>query len=344
MITLEGDSLVFRFPEVRADANCAIGFQRTLRIPDDGREHPLPPGLGSFPLRHLDDYAERVPESWFKRGGVIMPMHQAEATWLLFGGRYRRSSVTYPCAVKVATGKINAVTGEAWAEQLNSDPQDYLVLPVQPWLDGYCVEEGVIRQFVAMPLGEGYSAEEQITEKAEHGGLQILVYPMKAERYEELRKQQEASRALISDFVISQDMEGTELAGISEDMGLAPGGRMKQQIFDDPYGLDAWDQRHFSRCFVTIANSAVWAAVTGERPPTAPPTAACYTEAGLPWFDYYGGDAKALEGAEALAKLKSVAQTAKEKESPLPGNESVKVKKIVSLGRRKSQVVREAEF
>jgi hypothetical protein len=31
-----------------------------------------------------------------------------------------------------------------------------VVLPEQPWLDGYCVEKGYIRQFVAMPLGEGY--------------------------------------------------------------------------------------------------------------------------------------------------------------------------------------------
>ena len=25
---------------------------------------------------------------------------------------------------------------------------------------------------------------------------------------------------------------------------------MKQDIYDDPHGLDAWDQRHSSRCFV----------------------------------------------------------------------------------------------
>ena len=53
MITLELDRLTFRFPEVHPDAACAIDFQRTLRIPDDGDDYPLPPGLGSFPLRHL---------------------------------------------------------------------------------------------------------------------------------------------------------------------------------------------------------------------------------------------------------------------------------------------------
>lgn len=31
----------------------------------------------------------------------------------------------------------------------------YLVAPDQPWLDGFCVQKGLIRQFVAMPLGQG---------------------------------------------------------------------------------------------------------------------------------------------------------------------------------------------
>jgi hypothetical protein len=64
---------------------------------------------------------------------------------------------------KVATGKINAVTGEGWTAGLNRNPQDYLIVPEQPWLDGYCVEKGVVRQFVAMPLGRGYTTEEQLT-------------------------------------------------------------------------------------------------------------------------------------------------------------------------------------
>ena len=84
MITLETDRLTFRFPEVHPDAACSIDFQRTLRIPDDGSDYPLPPGLGSFPLRHVDDYADRLPAAWQRRGGVLLPMHQAEAMWLSF--------------------------------------------------------------------------------------------------------------------------------------------------------------------------------------------------------------------------------------------------------------------
>ncbi len=44
MITLEHERLVFRFPKVHDEAECAISFQRTLRIPDDGKSYPLPPG------------------------------------------------------------------------------------------------------------------------------------------------------------------------------------------------------------------------------------------------------------------------------------------------------------
>jgi len=44
MITLENDTLVFRFPELHDDARCRVDFQRTLRLPDDGNDYPLPPG------------------------------------------------------------------------------------------------------------------------------------------------------------------------------------------------------------------------------------------------------------------------------------------------------------
>ena len=330
MITLDNDSLVFRFPDVHNDARCAIDFQRTLRIPDDGQDYPLPPGLGRFPLRHLDDYAQRLPGEWHSRGGVIAPMHQAEAMWIAF------DAPRYPFAVKIATGKICALTGDQWADHLNSDPQDYVVLPEQPWLDGYCVERGVIHQFVAMPLGDGYTAEEQLTGVGQHGGLQIVVYPMKLERYRQLAAHE-------SDSMYELDALPDVVCGLEAPMGLAPGGRMRQEIYDDPYGLDAWDQRHASRCFVTIANSMQWVAITGERPPTVPPPAKHYTDAGLPWFDWYGGDAAAVAGEEKLKALASVAQLGKTKgEGPLPENEGFEVTDVVGL--RSSGVTRVREF
>ncbi|MCY3802401.1 MAG: hypothetical protein OXG46_12590 [Chloroflexi bacterium] len=326
MITLEYDSLVFRFPQVHKNAQCSIGFQRTLRIPDDDRDYPLPPSLGCFPLRHLDDYVRRVPEGWRRRGGVLMPMYQAEALWIDF------ACGEYPFAVKVAAGKSCAITGDSWLNHLNTDPQDYVVLPDQPWLDGFCVAKGVIRQFVAMPLGEGYSVEEQLTGAAEHGGLQIIAYPMKAERYHEM----------VAEYADDVKYSGMLYAEAEPAMGLAPGGRMRQEIYEDSYGLDAWDQRHASRCFITITNSTQWQAVTGQRPPSPPPTAREYAKAGLPWFDYYGGDLEALAETEKLREIASVAQIgAKKGGTPLPEKESVEVRDVIRLRRNGDTQVRE---
>jgi hypothetical protein len=326
VIELHGDSLRFSFPEVHAHAQLRVTFQRTLRIPDDDQTYPLPPGLGAFPLRHVDDCAERLPESWNRHGGVMLPMYQSEALWIHF-----ESPHDYPFAVKIAAGKVNAVSGHPWTRELQRSPQDYVVIPDQPWLDGFCVAKGVIRQFVAMPLGQGYSVEEQLTGAAEHGGLQILAVPLKAECYVAATRLSEESRVLCC---LSPDFS----------MGLAPGGRMRQEIYPDEHAADDWDPRHASRCFVHLANSLVWRTITGERPPTLPPTARDYSEAGLPWFEYYA-DAGALEGAESLARVESVAAFGNKKgESPLPENESTTPKKVRALGRIRPRRVRAASL
>ncbi len=316
MIELNDNELVFSFPEVHPAARLRVGFQRTLRIPDDDKTYPLPPGLGRFPLRHVDDHAARVPKAWLKHGGVMLPMYQSEALWVCFDG-------DYPMAVKIATGKINAVSGQTWKDKLNRNPQDYVVASEQPWLDGYCVEKGVIRQFVAMPLGSGVTAEEQVTGKAAHGGLQIIAYPMKKEAYERY----------FPPLSVCERAPVMFQAGYHWcSMGLAPGGRMKQEIYEDEYELADWDLAHSSRCFVHICNSMVWRDFTGEMPPTAPPTARQYTAAGLPWFDYYDDKLNALKGSSKLSKLKSVAEFSKKKGPLLPENESTKPGHVIKLG------------
>ena len=313
MIELTHDSLHFSFPDLHPDAHCSLSFQRTLRIPDDDKTWPLPPGLGRFPIVHVDDFAASLPADWYEHGGVAFPMYQSEAMWISF------SRSGYPFAVKIAAGKIDAVTGNTWSADLSKDPQNYLVLPTQPWLDGFSVKKGVIRQFVAMPLGSGYSAEEQITGHADHGGLQIQLYPMRPEIYKEtIERRLRESTARLSTAVCAPCP-----AQAAPDMGLAPGGRMRQEIYEDEYGIDVWDRTHSSRCFVHICNSLVWQSITGKQPPYPPPTAKSYSAAGLPWFDYYRDDIAALSGSKILDALKSVFQFSQTKgETVLPENEA----------------------
>ena len=92
-------------------------------------------------------------------------------------------------AIKIYLGGVNAVSGEPMIEnaatqlrrqKLKADGksiQDYVVTPKQKWLDGIASTAGVVRQFVAMPMGSGYSVEAQITGQEFAGGLQFEITP-----------------------------------------------------------------------------------------------------------------------------------------------------------------------
>lgn len=362
MLDLEHDTLTFSFPDVHPEAKASITLQRTLRLPDDGKEYPLPPGLGNFPLRHVDDFKERVPAKWLAHGGVMTPLFQSEALWLQFNSRDVHRQGRYPFAMKIAAGKVSALTGEEWKDGLQ--PKDYAVIPNQPWLDGYVVEDGLVRQFIAAPLGSGFSAEEQITGKAEHGGLQIEVYPMKREVFERRfpKRPQVLRRGMGFSSYNSDDGSVYAVAGasmdfmelnyersVNVDMGLAAGGKMKQQVFEDPYDADDWDLTQRSRCFIHLANSLVWRAITKHEPPSAPRTAADYTRHDLPWFDYYTDDWKSLQGTGKLAGLKSLLEMGFQKGVHIiPENESVSFKsdqvRVIGDKKRKEGSVRAGQW
>lgn len=157
-----------------------VRFHRTLRLPDDGNTYPLPPSLGAFPLRRVEDYADSVPKSWLEHGGVFLPMFQREAAWLSFS-----CPQWAPQALKVAVGMINAITGKPWKDAIGSGKQDYIVAPPQPWLDGINAGDDMIRQFVAMPLGQGYTVEGQVSGEEHFGGIQLLSFlPKRGHRFE----------------------------------------------------------------------------------------------------------------------------------------------------------------
>jgi hypothetical protein len=278
----------------------ALNFQRTLRIPDDGKTYPLPPGLGTFPVCKIEDFKKRVPEEWAKRGGVFIPMYQREALWIRFLGRHWK-----PNAVKVAVGKVNAVSGKPWDQELSADKEDYLVCPPQPWLDGINAGKGYIRQFVAMPLGMGYTVEAQVTGKEEFGGIQIIVYEPKPGRFPDAPPPMpEVTRGAM--FSMSLGAASMPMQKAGAEMGLGAGGKMKQKIYADPHGLNTWDQSNYGRVYVHIVNSLMFREITGQEPPATPVTAKTYSQYKLPWFDLYDEALGDIAAPDTLQNVKSV--------------------------------------
>lgn len=311
MITLDNQRLQFSFPDLHEKASTSIEFQRTLRVPDDGKDYPLPAGLGKLPLLHTEDFKGSFPEKVTQTGGVILPMYQSEAMWMSFSNRWG-----YPCAIKIATGKICAITGEEWTNSLSDENQDYIVTDEQPWLDGYRIDKNTVRQFVAMPLAEGYSVEEQLTGKAEWGGLQIMVVPMKRAFFDKPRR-------YINPMIVCY-----------KSMGLAPGGKIRQEIYADPHGVDAWDLKHASRCFVQIANSNEFKKVTGLNPPTTPMTPTQYKNEGIPWFSYYN-ESEVASGESRVTNTQSVAQKHLNKHwDVLEGNQPIEFERVEKISKR----------
>jgi hypothetical protein len=226
-------------------------------------------------------------------------MYQREALWIDFRGVNWR-----PNAVKIAVGKINAVSGKPWQQKLQADDQDYVICPDQPWLDGINSGEGYIRQFVAMPLGMGYTVEAQVTGKEEFGGIQIIVFDPKPGLFpEEPPPQLSRKRGISYDMGDARD----DLCfAASAEMGLAAGGKMKQEIYPDRYGINTWDETNFGRVYVHIVNSMMYREITGKEPPNTPVTAKTYSEYHFPWFDLYDEKKGDVAPSTILSQVKSV--------------------------------------
>ncbi len=367
-----GQRLTFAFPEIHPAAKLSIVFNQTLRIPDDGKQHALPPGLGTFPIKKLDDYLDRVPAKWVPQGGVMVPMYQAEALWMGFhADTDHERGVNYPFAIRVAAGMRSAVTGEEFNTESGlgraGEKQDYLVHPGQPYLDGFVVEEGVIKQFIAAVLGEGYTAEGQLSGEEKFGGIQFQVFPMKREVFEAKypvrpptrigeRRMRSAGGGGMKGMTLGggggayESMGGgaesysygagaasASINNVSEEgvmrslsampkaeMGLGVGGQMKQEVYKDDHGVEAWDTNG-ARTFVHLANSLAWKIITRESPPPSPATARAYRSAGYTWFDHYNKDADVLGGTALTKSLQSVLELGFQKvlaggEGMLPDN------------------------
>lgn len=313
-VRVDGDTL-------RLPGGVAVRFMRTLRLPESG-EHDLPPGLGTFPLRRVTDHPDTVPAEWLARGGVMLPMYLREAMWLGFAGSRE------PAALQVGAGKVCAVSGTPWSDRLSGDPQNYLALPRQPWLDGINSGKGTVRQFVAVPLGLGATVEGQVTGEEVWGGVQLQSFPLN----ERKRAEWEEAQRVLSLETRSVKSVGGGYGSVpppgplpmmpaaaaapapggaprpraAAAMGLGVGGSMRQEVYRDTRPVDDYTRKPAARVFVHLVTPPEWRRITGEEPPPSPVDRAAYTKAGLPWFDYYDEGAQDLAPGGTLADVKPV--------------------------------------
>ncbi|MFJ5259763.1 hypothetical protein ACIQAC_04695 [Streptomyces sp. NPDC088387] len=295
---------------LRLPGGVAVRFIRTLRLPETGT-HALPPGLGEFPVRRVEDFPDTVPPEWLARGGVLLPVYLREAMWLSFGG------TTEPAALQVGVGKVCAVSGEPWSDRLAHDPQNYVVLPRQPWLDGINSGKGTVRQFVAVPLGLGATVEGQVTGEEVWGGVQLRSFPLNDRALAAWRESQRERPAFARGMAKAAGGYGAAMPMAAPAafggappapaaMGLGVGGSMRQEVYRDDRRLSDWSREPSGRVFVHLVTPPEWRRITGEAPPPSPVDRAAYTRAGLPWFDYYDQEGEDLAPSEQLGGVKPV--------------------------------------
>jgi hypothetical protein len=211
----------------------------------------------------------------------------------------------------------------------------------------------MIRQFVAMPLGMGYTVEGQVTGEERFGGVQLKVFEPKPGRFPDeppwgtlleccsMAPSGPAPAAPMG-AVCSPRRSRAMRAGA---MGLAAGGRMKQKVYPDPHGLGTWDAQNTARVFVHLVNSELWREITGEEPPASPVTARAYADHGLPWFDLYDEHASTLDPSDTLAGVKSVKELDADKSTlPLQDDEPVPVGPVRKLWARIAGGVRDGSW
>lgn len=278
---------------------------RTLRVPRErGMVSELPAGLGEFPVYSVQDYRSTVPSDWHQEG-YFMPMYSHEALWIGL-------QAATPVALLVGAGMVNAVTGERLEPQLSGNPQNYLVIPPQPWLDGFKPTQGEkVFQFVAAELGKGETAEEQILGTAEFGGLQFGLFTSKVPLYTTGRPNVYNTKGLGTLGSTAVRTRGASRS-TPQEMGLGAGGAIRQKIYPDPHVSgrrtvqEVWNDTPAEKAYIYFVHANDWRTLTGESPPPSPITRETYKQAGYSWFGLADGRWGDVEGGQNIDQLKPV--------------------------------------
>jgi hypothetical protein len=163
----------------------------------------------------------------------------------------RQGESAYPFAVKIGIEGRNIVSGRSWHHELGDGGQDYLVIPGQSWLDGFPLGSLHVDQFIA-----------EMTETAHDGprpgsaAIEIILYPMRADFYEH--------RMAILHDERSRCCGQPDRTKPRHGLAIAPGGRIREPLHADTYGVAAWDQSYAEHCHLVLVPESEWGRITGR--------------------------------------------------------------------------------
>jgi len=347
MVKIQGIPLAQQYGNTLQTINIGgleVSFQRTCRVPE-GQINDLPASLGQFPIYKVGDYKKSIPKTWHQ-DSFFMPMYPQEAMWISFGRGYHEQ----PKALIIGAGNINALSGKPFIPEESIDvkldaEQNYLVVPPQPWIDGWKAKDGKVYQFVAAEMGSGETVEGQITGKEVAGGLQFIIYDPKpgkdlipkstprehlvggSPRYhddglfigsmslcslsaEEPRHRGGIVESMMSSVSSMASLDSMDFAGESieeiQSMGLGRGGEIEQQIHPDTHGFEVWNEKPTAVEMVYLVASKDFQQITGFSPPPTPVTFAEYQRQGLPWFALWDQKLGDTAGSDVFATLNPV--------------------------------------
>ncbi|KAL3952916.1 hypothetical protein ACCO45_012859 [Purpureocillium lilacinum] len=222
-------------------------------------------------------FSRKLPESMIRKMGMVVPMYPREALVLSFRCQSDdtrhyiysgSSSGGQKLAIKVLTGGINAISGLPATEGVASDRQDHITVPAQQRLDGFNVVskdgQGMVRQFVSMPVGEGYSVEGQITGVEKYNGLQLILAPPFIGPCK-FWLDKGSGRRLVE---LSRLDESSSSMGLAAGMRLRMSGKDLTELWRQRHenSLDRLDSESWSACGKSIGQNTSRKSLCGIRP------------------------------------------------------------------------------
>ena len=263
----------------------SVNLHRTVRVKAEETSN-LPPSLGHFEIFKVKDF--KCPESWDKEAYFIT-MFSQEAMWMSF-------QAIEPLAIVVGAGSINALNGKSLEDKLEKD--SYMVIPPQPWLDGWKGDDGTVYQFIATEVGENKTIGEQLSETKDHS---IIISVYKAKNPEKLKITRLPPQWAVSNYCSFGVECAAGTANLVNEMGLGKGGKIIQKIYDDPHGLEEWEEKPVKTIKVYLINASEFSEITGQILPK-PADADKYNGK---WYELCDEKLKDVPGTKIFDNLKS---------------------------------------